>query len=152
MYKVNHYTVHCKIDIMQSQIPQHWYWFLQPLQHSQIIALSLVLVWLWPSCCCLQWERVCLSLPASISDRSTPGNRLQRGTVSALPSVYRASHSALRCDRGMPGGIAMCMPSKGTAYYTPVCGGGRGVPLYGTHGIHNSRSLSSFQLSYRYGC
>ena len=94
---------------MQSRIPRHWYWFLQPLQHNQVAAISLVLVWLWPSCCCLQWERVCLSLPACISDRSTPGNRLQRGTVSALPSVYRASCSACRCDRGMPGGIAMCM-------------------------------------------
>ena len=101
---------------MQSRIPRHWYWFLQPLQHNQVAAISLVLVWLWPSCCCLQWERVCLSLPACISDRSTPGNRLQRGTVSALPSVYRASCSACRCDRGMPGGIAMCMPSKGTAH------------------------------------
>ena len=75
---------------------------------------------------------MCLSSPACISDRGTPGNRLQRGTVSALPSVYRASCSALRCDRGMPGGIAMCQ------YYTCMCG----VSLYGAHGIEFATAKS----------
>ena len=136
----------------QARVLLKYYLLLKQLQHSQITALSLVLVWLWPSCCCLQWERVCLSLPASISDRGTPGNRLQRGTASALPSVYRASYSALRCDRGMPGGIAMCMPSKGTAYYTPLCVGGRAVPCMEHMVFTTAEGLSSFQPPYRYGC
>ena len=98
----------------QAWVLLKYYLLVKQLQHNQITALSLVLVWLWPSCCCLQWERVCLSLPASISDRGTPGNILQRGTVSAFPSVYRASYS------------------KGTAYYTPVCGGGGGSLVWNT--------------------
>ena len=77
---------------------------------------------------------MCLSLPASISDRGTPGNILQRGTVSAFPSVYRASYS------------------KGTAYYTPVCVGGEGVPCMEHMVFTTAEGLSSFQLSYRYGC